>query len=704
MKSPAPLFSKALFNKNLHRFWPLLAAYLFFILIASFGIITSFNHREIITSTLFNETIFNLSSVLAVVVASFSIALAVAIFSYMHNSVATAMVNTLPYKRKTVYISNYISGLFMLLIPLLVFFLVLVGISISFNCLDFIVLAKWLFIFTSLSILLYSLAVTIGMFTGHLVAHIVFFGIFNFLFVGLEMLINGFFVSYLYGFTNSSNYFLGMRGSSLAIKATPIVYAASETFQTALKGSLLIWLVYLLSSVLLIWLGLKLYEKRKMENAGDVIAIRKFNPIFKYGVTFCSSLAFGMILIEIFSIQNNFALSIFLFLLTGMAGYFIAEMLLRKSYRVLDAYKGFVVYALILIVLTVSIYNDWYGYATRMPDINKVEAVAFSDSWFSHYTINNLQAEKGRVYFDEIPNIPNSLALTYGVPKEKVENYSGGYRYIYDEPRNLSSEETKLLWSIIPGIYQEDESIANIYKLHTYLTKNIKEVRDNYRTRDTSKWYKEQEHNHLHFNISIIYRLDNGKVEVYNYPVLIPENIVSELDQELFNQLATIAGLEERRYKKANAIDIATKNISRITLSPEIMRYSEKYPHVDMPKAVTLDESNEIKIAPEDYLDLQNALKADYLSMSNKEMLRINYNNWGYIRVSIDNLDLPPNNKFRERSATIDIDFYNNNVLEFLHDKGYINDEFYNYIKEYRVYLDKQESSTQSYIPRISVA
>jgi hypothetical protein len=47
-----------------------------------------------------------------------------------------------------------------------------------------------------------------------------------------------------------------------------------------------VWVIYLLVGVLLGYLGLRLYEKRKMENSGDVIAIRKLNLLFKYGGVF----------------------------------------------------------------------------------------------------------------------------------------------------------------------------------------------------------------------------------------------------------------------------------------------------------------------------------------------------------------------------------------------------------------------------------
>ena len=67
-----------------------------------------------------------------------------------------------------------------------------------------------------------------------------------------------------------------------------------------------------------------------------------------------------------------------------------------------------------------------------------------------------------------------------------------------------------LLWSVIPGIYMEDKSIADIYQLHTYLSTNVKDIRNKYRSRDNSEWYLQQEHDYLYYNIRIIYRFDDG--------------------------------------------------------------------------------------------------------------------------------------------------------------------------------------------------
>lgn len=690
----APLFSKALFTQNLRRFWPLLAAYLFIVAIFGFTYAMDLSYLTNLNAQEFIRNIYNASAALSVTIAFFAVATAVAVFSYIHNATATSMTNALPYKRQTVFISNYISGLFMLLIPLVILFLTLIGIGANFNVLDIMGLLKWLFIFTSYSFLLYSLAIVLGMLTGSLIAHIAFFGIANFLLIGLETLVNLYLGRFLYGFTS-----INSLSNAIMEKATPLVHTADlNYYNNSLNTTMSLWLIYILAGLFFTWLGLKLYQNRKMEHTGDVIAIRKLNPIFKYGVTFCSSLALGLMLTEMFNVGDNFFWSVILLLIAGAIGYFIAEMLLRKSYRVLGAYKGLVVYTLILIVLSVSIYNDWYGYAARVPDINKVEVVAFSNNGLGYRTVDNLQAGKSRVYFDEISNLPDSLALTYGEPIDKVNAYGGGYRYVYPEAENLTKDETRLLWSLIPGIFMEEDTINDIHDLHTFLAENIKEVRNNYRTRDTHRWYASQEQAVSHYFIKIIYKLNNGKVSEHTFPVLMPNQITDELDKDTYSKLASIAGSSERRAQKVAAVDVKPSNIRHIYLNKNIDRYAKDYPLAI--ESSTIEMTADAKISPEDYPAFIEAFKADYLAMSNAEMLKLNYNNWGYATVAIDNFDLSPHNRYRERHLNLDIDFYHQNVLAFLYDKGYINSEMYDFIQEY----SKLVETSQKPSPGISLA
>jgi len=675
MKSARPLFSKALFYKNLQRFWPVLAAYLLLVLLYSYGIGSSIPHDTVFDQEFFSQLIHRGSETLVVLVALFSIVAAAAVFSFIHNSRATAMMNALPFDRKTVFISNYLSGLFMLLIPLLVLFLFFLGIGSRYGVLQMVPLLEWLSAFTILTLLLFSLAVFVGLITGNIIAHLVFYGIANCLLIGLEGLVKGLLGYFLYGFTNSSDYVFAI--------ATPMVYASGQL--SSYSGESMqwgVWIAYLLAALLLTGLAYYMYRHRKMENAGDVIAIHKLNPLFKYGVTFCSSLAFGTILLDIFNWQDFFAGALVLLLLAGMIGYFVSEMLMQKTFRVWQTYKGFVVYAVILVLISISIYNDWYGYASRMPEADQVEAVAFSYSGGNYFNARLLEADRGRVYMDQLINLPDSLAVAYGTPLS-LERDSIYDSYDYPVMENLSPEEMQSLWAITTGVFSSDAGKETVYGLHSFLAGNAEQIRDTYRQRQQSyNW-----DGLMHYTITFVYRLENGKLQYHSFPVILPLYPEEGLDKQVLSQLAAIAGCEEERSKLAGAVDVEAQNIRYLDVNFHMknVQYEKAMAatrgiEFAQPTREVLDKPLEIK--PEDRGAFLQAVQADYRDMSDYEIFDSAFLTCASVDMQAEFPQLPSYNRFRERSYYFNLSPYHRHVFDFLQERGYIDAETLEFIKE----------------------
>lgn len=674
MASAAPIFSKALFRKNLQRFWPIFTSYIFIVLLIGFDLTN--NRRldpEMFTAQLFMDNVYGLSPTLALLVALFSIVSATAVFSYLFNTSAAGMMNALPYTRRTMYFSNYLSGLFMVILPLLVFFLTLAGIGITHNCLDFTALLGWLFIFVSLSMLLFSVAVFLAMLTGSMIAHIAFFGIANIIIFGLMMVIDAFLSQYLYGFTSlfaHSNSYI----NALLNKLTPVVYAG-ELSSTYIPVNWWVWTAYLLVGMLLIGVALKMYYRRKMEKAGDIITISGLEPVFKYGVTICTSLALGeVILYRLINPASGLLIAWIVFILAGMLGYYVAEALLRKSFKVLDSYKGFVIYALIMSLVILSAYYDWYGYATRMPDVNQVEAVGFSEN-VGYYEGNILQAETGKVHLDNILNLPESLALTYGTPLGPEKNPRSN-EYFYPVSANLTPEETRLLWSITPEIYSQADSKAQIAALHQYLVDNIDVIKRSYRASGPiteNTWAN---------NITFNYRLENGKMMTCSFPVFLDNNSQQKLKTQIFKQMASIAGCDEERQKLIAKLDLPAEHIYRIELDSLVSDGTilENESEYSVPAKATRKYNQPIVIRTQDSEELLTALKWDYRDMTDEQMLNSPGKFIASMAISVERLQLPVNNKYRDgKGYWYPLGAYHTHTIKFLRDKGYIDEDVYQY-------------------------
>lgn len=63
-----------------------------------------------------------------------------------------------------------------------------------------------------------------------------------------------------------------------------------------------------------------------------MVAVKLVRPLFKYGVALCAGLTGGMFTYELLSGLSDLTLMGWI-LFWGLAGYFAAEMLLRKSFR-----------------------------------------------------------------------------------------------------------------------------------------------------------------------------------------------------------------------------------------------------------------------------------------------------------------------------------------------------------------------------------
>jgi len=677
MKSAMSSFSKALFYKNLQRFWPVLAAYLLFVLLYSYGLVNAISPDTVFDQDFFLRLLFSGSELLVLLVALFSILAAAPVFSYIHNSIATAMMNALPFDRKTMFFSNYLSGLFMVIIPILVLFLCLVGIGLRYGVLEMEPLLVWLFAFAVLTLLLYSLAVCVGLITGNIIAHLVFYGIANFLVISLEVLVKGFLSLFLYGFSFNSEY--------VSEIVTPAIYASKELYRYANgNGQWGVWIAYLLTAVLLSGLAYYMYRQRKMENAGDVIAIHKLNPVFKYGVTLCSSLAFGSILMDVFNWQNFFAGAVALFLFAGMVGYFVAEMLMQKTFRVWRTYKGFVVYAIIFVLVSISVYNDWYGYASRLPDAGQVEAVAFSDSGRYTFNVRLLEADRTQVFMDQLINLPDSLAITYGTPLNP-DRKSAYESYKYPVMENLSHEEMESLWAITPGIYTSDVGMETVYSLHSFMAGHARELRDIYRQRQQDRSYNWDELRR--YTISFVCRMENGKLQHYDFPVFLPLYPRDDLDKQLLNQIAAIVGCQEERSKLIDAVDWEKENIRFLDVSFHLPRYTEwekkmaaEFAEVRRPTMEVLEKPLEIK--PEDRSDFLQAVQADYRDMSDYEILEAELLACATVDMMVEFPHLPSFNRFRERAYHFYLSPYNRHVFDFLLERGYIDAETVQLVKE----------------------
>ena len=129
---------------------------------------------------------------------------------------------------------------------------------------------------------------------------------------------------------------------------------------------------YLLAAVILLALAWLVYRRRPLESAGDVIAFGWVKPVFKYGVTLCTAMAGYLYISVMIGTPSHLVLA----LLFALLGYCIAEMLLRKTWNIFSAWKGYAACAAVILLFTACCRFDVFGVIHRVPAAEDVSELA----------------------------------------------------------------------------------------------------------------------------------------------------------------------------------------------------------------------------------------------------------------------------------------------------------------------------------------
>ena len=140
--------------------------------------------------------------------------------------------------------------------------------------------------------------------------------------------------------------------------------------------------VYALVGLVMAAAAWLLYERRRSESAGEVVAVGWMKPIFRYGVSFCGALAGGQLLYALFwgMYQNGnhydlLPLAVCM-AVAGAIGYYIASMLLTKSFRVFrGSGKGLALVAASVAIVCGIMHFDLLGVERRIPDAKHIDHV-----------------------------------------------------------------------------------------------------------------------------------------------------------------------------------------------------------------------------------------------------------------------------------------------------------------------------------------
>lgn len=404
MRSATSFFDKTLFRSQLKHTWPLWLGYtalwLFLVPVALFSELSAYQGSYSAADA--SSLLLN-AGVRGGVFISFVFGLFFAMLSFSHltQSRATNGFHALPVRRETIFLTAYLTGLFCQLSTILVTFLLGAAVSAPLHLSFWSVTGADMGSAMLEAVFFYSFAVLCMMMTGQILAAPVFYFVGNILVPGMEYLLRNFAGNFLYGYSGHTDVALGFLSPPLYMY-TEVDIASIETCESdsyyvtayALEHrSFMILAAYALAGLVIALIALLLYRTRKSEMTGSTVAFPWATPIFKYGVAFCTAVALGQFLYYFlfgqYRSSGNDSLpgTILCMAAAGLVGYFAAEMLIKKSFRVFrTGAKGAAIVSLALVLLGVAMSFDLTGYEKRVPDESEIESVYYTFSGMTNVT------------------------------------------------------------------------------------------------------------------------------------------------------------------------------------------------------------------------------------------------------------------------------------------------------------------------------
>jgi ABC-2 type transport system permease protein len=325
----------------------------------------------------------------------FSIITAVILFQYLHESKAASFLHSLPWSRTQLFVAQSLTAVVFSALPLL-----LTGMAVSVmhssapgQIGDIWVSLLGLFV---MEILLFAFTATVGMFTGHASAQVILTLVLYVLPGGMICMLLVYADAYLYGLPDLT-YFVSERW--LAWHPALRLFSMVTTSLRPLE-----YVAYMLAALALLAVAWFCYRRRPLERAGDLIVFAAFKPVFKYGFTFCVMLTGTLFIRALWSDSPIFLV------LWALIGYCVAEILLKKSFRIIGAYKGFLGYMVFVVALGAALSTGFFGYERRIPPLEEIASAVLA------------------------PGVMVNSALKYPEPAPYTwpyysDGYDGGWRY-----------------------------------------------------------------------------------------------------------------------------------------------------------------------------------------------------------------------------------------------------------------------------------
>lgn len=383
MKLKTSYFNPTAFKKNLTRFAPVWGLYTVCLFMGLFLMMNSG------MSYWFHANIADCIQFMPVVNLGYSIVCAQLLFGDLYNARMCNMLHALPIRREGWFVTHVVSGLAFSFGPTLAMTLAALALTPFSDMVNGwqIPLLWWLG--TNLEfVFFFGVATFCALCVGSRFAQAVVYGIVNSAAMLVYFLVDTLYTPMFYGLRTREEPFFWFTPVAKMVEQEYIDCEQIETFlgytpegyehfryhgEFTLTGNW--WYLFLCAAVgvALMILALKLYQKRKLEVAGDFIAIKALEPVFLVVYTMVMGTCFHFVFQEMMGYYNGI-----IFNFVGLAiGWFTGKMLLERQVKVFSKRNWLGCGALVgAFLLSLGLaWLDPFGWETWVPNANQVASV-----------------------------------------------------------------------------------------------------------------------------------------------------------------------------------------------------------------------------------------------------------------------------------------------------------------------------------------
>ena len=480
--------SGALIRENIRRFWALsVLSFIGYFLSGILPIIFSYSRldgmgwqiKQILNNQYFPYDFFHL--VVPVVAA-------VVLYRYLHSPGSVTMVHGLPLTRSKIFNSNFLSGLILVVLPLIATTIILLllakpvfEVGSGVDLFTTTLALQWLWQSLIVVSSVYGIGVFAGVVSGNTALHMLLGFGFNGLLPALYAVCVAYFSEFLFGFD----------GINRLVEIASGIMPYTKAIQNQGPFSLGLTIYYVVFFVAILVASSLLYHKRHLEKAGDSLVFKSAGIVICYLIAF-----FGMSLMAFYfntipliqEIQPQGHMMFYFGLLVGILVFlYIGRMIVTKTPRVFnrESLKHLLIYTVIALLFVVSVDLDFTGFEKRVPKPSKVESVGLSNlefsGGFSRYDpvfFNGSEYEEANnneFVFNDEKNIAALTSFHKGLLDRRME-LENHENYWNSQSLGITYDRTGFFdlarrYEIPRSILNESQDLKEIYESQEFKTK-----------------------------------------------------------------------------------------------------------------------------------------------------------------------------------------------------------------------------------------